>query len=72
MPAVATEMFFILLQAFTTTCFGPYRPSSGGTQHQLSFYGAINATTDLLFRNCLDMWREHSILSLQFLQFELK
>jgi hypothetical protein len=32
MPAVATEMFFIiLLQFFTTTCFGPYRPSSGGT-----------------------------------------
>jgi hypothetical protein len=65
-------MFFILLQSFTTTCFGPYWPSSGGTQHQLSFYGAINATTDPLFCDCLDMWCEHSILIFQFLQFDLK
>jgi hypothetical protein len=36
------------------------------------FYGAINATTDPLFCDCLDMWCEHSILILQFLQFELK
>jgi hypothetical protein len=27
-PAIATELFFILLQSFTTTCFGPYGPSS--------------------------------------------
>jgi hypothetical protein len=65
-------MFFILLQSFTTTCFGPYRPSSGETQHQLSFYTAINATTDPLFCDCLDMWCEHSIPILQFLQSELK
>jgi hypothetical protein len=58
-PAIATEMFFILLQSFTTTCFGPYGPSSGGIQHQLSFYGAISATTDPLFCDCLDMWCEH-------------
>jgi hypothetical protein len=48
--------FFILLQSFTTTCFFPYGPSSGGTQHQLNFYGAINATADPLFCDCLDMW----------------
>jgi hypothetical protein len=48
-PAIATEMFFILLQSFTTTCSGPCGPSSGGTQHQLSFYDAVNATTDALF-----------------------
>jgi hypothetical protein len=30
-PAIANEMFFILLQSFTTTCFGPYGPSSSGT-----------------------------------------
>jgi hypothetical protein len=33
MPAIATEMVFILLQSFTTTCFGPYGLSSDGTQH---------------------------------------
>jgi hypothetical protein len=50
MPAIATETFFILLQSFTTTCFGPYGSSSGGTQHKLSFYGAIkHKTTDLLW-----------------------
>jgi hypothetical protein len=72
MPAIATEMFYILLQSFTTTCFGPYGPSSGGTQHQLSLYGAINATANPLFCDCLYMRCEQSILILQFLQFELK
>jgi hypothetical protein len=58
MPAIATEMFFILLQSFTITCFGPCGPSSGETQHQSSFYDAINTTMDLLFCDCLYMWCE--------------
>jgi hypothetical protein len=68
--AIATEMFFILLQSSTTTCFGPYGPSSGGTQHQLSFYSAINATTDPLF--CLDVWWEYSMLILQLFTIWIK
>jgi hypothetical protein len=72
MPAIATQMFFILLQSFTITCFGPYGPSSSVTQHQLSFYGAINAKTDPLFCDCLNMWREHYAYFTVSLQFELK
>jgi hypothetical protein len=73
MPAIVTEMFcFILLQSFTTTCFGPYGPSSGGLQHLLSFYGTINTTTDQLFCDCLGLCCEHSVIILQFLQFKLK
>jgi hypothetical protein len=46
MPEIATEMFYILLQFFTTTCFGPYGPSSRGIQHQLSFYGDLDDDDD--------------------------
>jgi hypothetical protein len=31
MPAITTEMFLFYYNLFTTTCFGPYGPSSGGT-----------------------------------------
>jgi hypothetical protein len=30
MPAIATEVFFYLLQSFTTKCFRPCGPSSSG------------------------------------------
>jgi hypothetical protein len=43
-----TLLFSMLLQSFTTTCFGLYWPSSGGTQHQSSFCGAIKMT-DVVF-----------------------
>jgi hypothetical protein len=37
MSAIATELFFILLQSFTTTCFGPYGPSSDKAQQVFQF-----------------------------------
>jgi hypothetical protein len=68
MPAIAIEMLFLLflLQSFTTICFGPYWPSSGGTQHQTSFCGVINTTTAPLF--CAN----YSVLILQFSFYNVK
>jgi TRAP-type mannitol/chloroaromatic compound transport system permease small subunit len=48
MPAIATEMFFVLTQSFTTTCFGPYGPSSGGTQHQYKILSLMQISYMLL------------------------
>jgi hypothetical protein len=59
--------FFYLLDSFTTTCYGPYGPSSSATEHQSSFYGAISTIEDPLFCECLHMWCE----LLYILQFSL-
>jgi hypothetical protein len=52
--AVNRNWMFFISTSFTTTCFGPYEPSSNGT-YTSHFLGAINTTTDPLF------WRFSSL-----------
>jgi hypothetical protein len=48
-PSIATEMFFITI-SFTTTCLGPYGPSSGGTYIDNHYYSSLPDFARFRFR----------------------
>jgi hypothetical protein len=50
MPAIATDNLCLLFCLFTT-CFGPYGPSSGETQHHPFYIYENHTTAHPLFDN---------------------